>query len=1021
MTTPNQGKSPLTINLFGPFSVQLNGQPLPHVRSRKGHWLLALLILRHPAPVERSWVAGTLWDWDENKDPMGNLRMSLKELRRALGPERARLLSPTSHTLALDLEGAHVDVLAFDAAIARGDPASLEKAAALYRGPLLEDCTEEWVLLESRRRQEEYLGALETLAEQAQRCGELTAAERYWRQAIAIDPTRETAQQALMSLFAGSGNFAAATETYNELRRRLHNEFNLPPAPGTTALYQQIRTAARHPLSSHGGPSLAAPRASAVAHVRSFGQVDAAPSPDSVTQSPRRAVPHNLPLQPTRFIGRERELAEIKDLLAEAPLVTLTGTGGVGKTRLALRVGSDLLKQFTDGVWMVDLAPVTDPALVPQAMASVLRVREEPGRPLTDTLTDYLRSRCLLLILDNCEHLLQKCCLLAEAVLRTCPAVRVLATSRERLAIGGEQSYRVPSLSLPDVRHTPAPDRLAEYEAIRLFLDRARLIEQAFALTEANALSVAEVCHRLDGIPLALELAAAWTNMLSIEEIRAGLDDRFRLLTRGSRTALRRQRTLGALIDWSYDLLADPERLLLCRLSVFAGGFTREAAEAVCAGDGIDAPEIMDTLAQLVDKSLVIADARGGKGQYSLLETIREYGRQRLEECGEYERMQERHARYFVAVTLARDGEEPPWLDRLEREHDNLRAAMARLRDHRDAETLLRMGTAMARLWYLRGYWSEGRERLSELLSLPALCPHSRAMLLRQAGQLAWLQADYDADRFLLGQSLALYRELDSTEDLPAPLNALGEVARTQGDYATACAYFEQSRQIPQARGDRGNLAWALQALGEVAQERGDPAARPLIEESLALFREVNDERGIASALSDLGVMAAAEGDLPSARALQEQSRTIAEDRGHKRVLARCLERLGDLAARRGDYESAASLHRQCLALRRDLGDRQRIATSLERLAGVTADEPTAAAKGTAPAHNCERAARWLGAAEALRERLGAPLPPAERPEYERRVSLLRDRLDAPVFAAAWAEGRAMPLEEVMDDAAREL
>jgi predicted ATPase/class 3 adenylate cyclase len=348
-----------------------------------------------------------------------------------------------------------------------------------------------------------------------------------------------------------------------------------------------------------------------------------------------QAFANNLPVQATSFIGRERDIAEIQRLLSSARLLTLNGAGGVGKTRLALQAAADLLETYGDGVWLVELAPLADPDLVPQTVAFALGVREEPGRPFTQTLADYLRNKKLLLLLDNCEHLVDACARLADTLLRSCPDLQILATSREALGVPGERTYRLPSLGLPDPARLPPMDVLAQFESVRLFRERAQLHQPAFAVTAANAPALAQVCHRLDGIPLAIELAAARVRSLPVEQIAARLDDRFRLLTGGSRTALPRQQTLRALMDWSYGLLTDGEKTLLRRVSVFSGGWTLEAAETVCAGDGVDDWEILDLLTRLVDKSLIVYEERDGEARYRLLETVRQYAQERLQESGE--------------------------------------------------------------------------------------------------------------------------------------------------------------------------------------------------------------------------------------------------------------------------------------------------------------------------------------------------------------------------------------------------
>jgi predicted ATPase len=392
-------------------------------------------------------------------------------------------------------------------------------------------------------------------------------------------------------------------------------------------------------------------------------------------------APHNLPSELSSFVGREKELSEVKRLLADTRLLTLTGSGGCGKTRLALAAATDLLEEFEEGVWMVELAPLADPALVPQAVASTLGVREQPGRSPTETLSDYLSSKQVLLVLDNCEHLIEACAVLAEALLHSCPELRILATSREALGITGEVAWLVPSLSLPDLRHLPEIESLPRYESARLFVERTTAVKPTFALTERNATAVAQVCYRLDGIPLAIELAAARAKVLSVEQISERLDDCFRLLAAGSRTAMPRHRTLHATMDWSHDLLPDEEQTLFRRLSVFAGGFTLEAAESVCAGKDLQRDEVLELLSHLVDKSLVAVWEKDGETRYRLLETVRQYGREKLSESGEEGHLWERHAGYYLALAAKAEPElkgagQVEWLQRFEWEHDNLRAAI---------------------------------------------------------------------------------------------------------------------------------------------------------------------------------------------------------------------------------------------------------------------------------------------------------------------------------------------------------
>jgi predicted ATPase len=540
---------------------------------------------------------------------------------------------------------------------------------------------------------------------------------------------------------------------------------------------------------------------------------------------------NNLPVQVTSFIGREKQIEEIKSLLAKTRLLTLTGSGGCGKTRLSLQVAAEMLEKYPDGIWLVELAPLADPSLVPQTVASVLGVKEEVGKTLTQTLREYLKPKTLLLLLDNCEHLLDACARLTDTVLTHCGHVQMLASSREGLGIAGEQTYRVPSLSLPDPKQTLTPEILSQSEAVQLFLERATLIESTFVLTPQNAGSVGQLCVRLDGIPLALELAAARVRSLSVEEINARLDNRFRLLTGGSRTALPRQQTLRALIDWSYDLLNEQEKALLCRLSVFAGGWTLAAAEAVGAGEVIEDWEVLDLLTSLADKSLVVAEQSEGQTRYRLLETVRQYARDRLRESGEGEAVQERHQAFFVVLAeetepQLRGPEQQLWLERLETEHDNLRVAL----EWRGDEASLRLAGALERFWYVRGHFSEGRAWLGSAFSATAGLGRTamRAKALNGAGALASSQGDYVSTRTLHEEALAIQRELGNRRGIANSLSGLGSVAKDQGDFALARTMYEEALALRRELGDRWGIAYSLESFAALTsvQEQAQRAAR---------------------------------------------------------------------------------------------------------------------------------------------------------------------------------------------------
>jgi DNA-binding SARP family transcriptional activator len=551
--------STLSLRLFGPFTGVVHGQPLPKPRSRKETWLLALLALHADAPLERTWFTETLWPDALGEAASYNLRRSLYGLRVALGPEADRLLAPTPRTLRLDLTGADCDVASFDAAVRRGDEASLKEAVALYSGPLLLGCPEEWAFPERQSRERAVVGALETLAASARARGNLAEAAAQLGRALEIDPFRETALRLLLETLAAQQNHAAVTTAYQAYRRRLRDELNVDPAPETIALFRQLQMEARQPAT----PKPSAP--------------EAVPSPQAST---------HLPTPLTALIGRVQETEAVAAALDDARLVTLTGTGGVGKTRLALAVAHKLASEFADGAWFADLAPLADPKLMVQAVLTALGAREAPGRSPSEALAEFLRPKRLLLVLDNCEHLVMACAHLSRALLEQCPGLHILATSREPLGVAGEVQWRVPSLSLPG----DAATGTAESEAVRLFVARVRQARPGWKPTEAEYAAVAAIVLRLDGLPLAIEMAAARMRALPVGQIASRLGDAFRLLSGPGGGPVPRQQTLRATLDWSWDLLSEDEKALLARLSVFAGGWTLEAAEAVCA-DPLDIAE----------------------------------------------------------------------------------------------------------------------------------------------------------------------------------------------------------------------------------------------------------------------------------------------------------------------------------------------------------------------------------------------------------------------------------------------
>jgi predicted ATPase/DNA-binding winged helix-turn-helix (wHTH) protein len=765
----------------------------------------------------------------------------------------------------------------------------------------------------------------------------------------------------------------------------------------------------------------------------------------------------NLPHFVTSFVGREQETVDIKEQLVTARLVTLTGPGGIGKTRLALETASGLLGEYADGVWLVELAPLPDPALVAQAVATTLGIREEPDRPLTGSLCERLADKRLLLVLDNCEHVAEACAGLVSALLRACGGLRVLATSREPLGIAGEAVRHVPGLSVPNGRAGASSDELCEFEAVRLFVDRARRSNPKFELHEGTAGAIAQLCRRLDGIALAIELAATRTRALSVEQIVSRLDDQLGLLTKGDRGAEPRQQTLRAAIDWSYALLTEGERVLLRRLSVFAGGWTLEAAEAVCGEGGgrreegggselkpressapggqsllppssflLPSPssllpppssllpfDVLDLLAHLVDKSLVIAEEHDGGTRYRMLEMIRQYARERLAESGEEARLLVAHRDWFLrlaemAECELRGPEQRAWLSRLETEHNNFRAVLQRGAE--DPEACLRLSGALGLFWCGHGHLSEGRRHLQAALERGAGAPATaRAKALHWAGFLAYQQGDYERAEAHYQASLLLWRLSGDRLGLARVLYALGHLAMEMGDFDRGLELSAEGLDLGRQLADPRIVAGMRFNIGLAAMEQGDldRAARSF-EEGLAISREHGPTRGVATFLHNLSDVARFQGDLGRAGELLQECLALARELGDTRLVAYSLHALGNVANDRADYDQAKRLCREALTLHHGLAEKRGTVMVLETIAC------TAAAEGDAT-----RALRLAGAALAIRQATKIKLGPSDRAALDQYLDRARQEVDDEQADQAIASGRAMTLDQATEYALR--
>jgi predicted ATPase/class 3 adenylate cyclase len=727
------------------------------------------------------------------------------------------------------------------------------------------------------------------------------------------------------------------------------------------------------------------------------------------------AYPNNLPVQLTRFIGRKREIDEAKQLLDAHRLVTFAGSGGTGKTRLALQLAAETLSQFVDGVWLVELAPLADGGLVLTALASALGLHEVPGSPLLTVVTDYLRAKRSLIILDNCEHLIEASARLADHLLRACPLVKILTSSREALSVPGETAYQVPSLAVPEPDETGF-EVVGRTDAAELFADRARATNPRFALTAANALAVAQICRRLDGIPLALELAAARTRLFPPEQIAARLGDRFRLLTGGSRTALPRQQTLRAMIDWSYDLLTEDERALLRGISVFADGWTFEAADAVCAG-----LDVLTLLDQLVNKSLVIMEEREGQARYHLLETIRQYARDRLLEAGEGPARRDRHLDYFLqlselAWTRMRGTLAFAWFERLEPEEENIRAAAEWGLESRPVAVLLLLANLLY-FWTWVGHehrqildWLKQLVTVVEVEPEAAENPQNRTRALARGYtclcQLQGAMGDYMTGLAAAERALTFGREQGDPFVVAWTLWIRAIWSLNAGfDLDTAYASAKESVAISRAFSDPLFQLPPMSILAAVEERRGNPeeAARLRAEVRAHLEQEDDDRPLFLGLFLGSGIEARLRGRLDDAEAYFRRGLKIAQRLKSRQMTTVLESEMAHLARERGELRPAKAAYVGLIARWKDLGQYPAVAHQLECFALI------ALAEGQSP-----RAATLFGAAEALRDKIQIFRRTLELAEYQQAVATLRGQLDASALAGAWAAGRAMDMDHAI-------
>lgn len=1021
------------VYLLRPFRVEQAGS-LVHLPTRKAESLLAYLIL-HPSSHSREKLATLFWGDSPDSAARGSLRKAINFIRSNLG--RETIISNREVVQRNPDNPLYCDAIEFaDHAsefLSSQYPDINRIDLNLYQDELLSGFYDEWILEEREHYHQLHikvlLRAVETLPAQS----DYDSAISYARRILVSDPTNEEAHQHLMFCQITLGDRNGAMQQYEACKQILQNELGVAPGSETRALYSWIIQSA----------------------------------PDSTSLSSRIT---NLPIPISSFVGRGHELAEIKEKLSNARLVTLTGVGGSGKTRLAIRVATDLINSYKHGVWWVDFSSLSNAALVPQAIAKSLGIRESSQQTLTESITGFLRKKELLLVLDNCEHLVDACAQLVHRLLTQCPHLKVLTTSREVLQVDGEMVYNVPTLPIPQIDKLSIADLLLEYESVKLFVVRARAIQDNFVLDDRTALLVARVCARLDGIPLAIELAAARVKTMSVEQILANLDDAFRLLRGGSRAALPRQQTLRAMIDWSYDLLSEQEKILFRRLAVFMGGCSLEAAQAVCSGDGIETKQVFDCLVQLAHKSLLVTEYNHGGVRFYMLETIRHYAQEKLSEALEAQTLHEHHLKFFVilaenAKPKLKSSERVAYKKQLEIEHDNLRTALQWSLDDRNRDRIemgARIACALEPFWKYQGYYREGRawlEKILHQLTANEFPPLLHAKTLYAAGHLTTFQEDFAHARPLLEKSVALYKSIEPP-DIPSqalalvmlamvtPLEKLtlacdlsaeavrlcsdlgpedtyylarsllwaGHFAYQKGDYSTAQSYAEESRTLWQQTDYVMESAASISTLGHIALCRKDYfSARTYYEESLRLWQAAEDGWAVATLTSWLGDLERIVGNYAEASRRYHESLKMWREMGVEQQVGLDLRDLGLVKIHQGHYDHALKLLKESLPLLKffsvDLNKDTSIALNLAGLSAIARNR-----------NQPRIAARLLGAAEAMAasvrdqsgrvwfDTFGFNLGFGSMDEYERLKAAGHKQLDQ----SAWLEGQAMTIDQAI-------
>jgi predicted ATPase/DNA-binding SARP family transcriptional activator len=1026
----------LALHFLGHPHLVLGNSPLA-VNRRAVMALLAYLAVNNSQMHQkhsREALSTLLWPDLNQVKAFTNLRHTLWEIQKLLGPN---WLEADRETVSMsDEKNIWVDVHRFETLwkesqvqidISLQVPLLME-CVKLYRHHFLTGFSlknappfDEWSLSKADELRHTLTNALTLLTEDYCLLGDADSALPHVRRLVTLDPLNESAHRLLMQIYIQTGQHNAALKQYQSLEQLLRKEMGLDPQPETRILYKQIRKGEIMPVQVGIKRELLTP-------------------------------PNNLPQQLTSFIGREKELREIVRLLSGNRLVTLTGSGGVGKTRLSLQAGVEVLNQFQDGVWFIELAPLADPDLIPQTILSALHLGEQPGKAPLTVLQEQLYSKRLLLILDNCEHLKEPSAKVVHVLLMSTPEVRILSTSREALNIREELAWRVPSLAVPEPRSDL--DQLTQYESVRLFIERSVLVQPYFTVDQAGLSAIAQICSRLDGIPLAIELAAARVKALTVHQIASRLDDCFQLLTRGSPVVLERHQTLRAAIDWSYNLLNADERKLLSRLSVFMGGWTLEAAEQICIRQQGEF-DVLDVLSDLIDKSLVIMDGSGVEARYHLLETTRQYSLEKLYDSKEVELWRNQHLTYFLELAEKGNSEitgphQAEVIDRLDAELDNFRAALDWCVSNHHVESALQILGALGWAWDMRGYYNEVRswfekirmqgncndypEAYARLLNhlgrfaadfdhLPSagsILEESRAIWLRLgkrgeqglADVLCWLgmnannKGNLDQAEFFYKKSLAVAQKSHRQRVIAGNMCFLGQIEHQRGQIASAQRLYEESLDISQSAGDLLVISISGTNMAGLFLEQGNyEKARPLLDQALHINEKLQFRFGLRSTWIVFAELYRREGDYARAEQCIKKSMSISRDLGMHEQIGYHFYFMGLLALHRNDYASAAAQFKEYFALDHVLEEKIslcRYITSMSAVAGGI-DQP-------------ECCAKLFGAAQAV---LGSTsdfrVDPYDCREFDRHIQIARGQLGNEAFEILSNEGRMLAMEQAIE------